>query len=136
MYKPHTSRLQHLPTALRAIGQRQRHNLIEPREFDLEATLVLSKLPFLTLTISCPQTTLTFSRMTKGPLTPPIVLYRMRGCTDIMRGSLSPAILAYGAPLSERDVELVVLRDGGGRGGMRERNGEVEVDLLEAAVEM
>ena len=31
----------------------------------------------------------TFSRMTSGPLTPPIVLYRMRGVTDIMRGSTS-----------------------------------------------
>jgi len=27
------------------------------------------------------------SRMTRGPFTPPMVLYRIRGWTDIMRGS-------------------------------------------------
>jgi hypothetical protein len=29
----------------------------------------------------------TLSRMTSGPFTPPMVLYRIRGWTDIMRGS-------------------------------------------------
>lgn len=37
----------------------------------------------------------TLSRMTNGPLTPPMVLYRNRGETFIMRGS-RPAMVAVG----------------------------------------
>ena len=32
--------------------------------------------------------------MTNGPLTPPMVLYRMRGVTEIMRGSTTSGMVA------------------------------------------
>jgi hypothetical protein len=36
----------------------------------------------------------TLSRITNGPFTPPMVLYRIRGVTEIMRGSTTSGIVA------------------------------------------
>lgn len=36
----------------------------------------------------------TLSRITNGPLTPPMVLYRILGVTEIMRGSTTSGIVA------------------------------------------
>jgi len=67
-----TSSFQHLSSPLRAIRQRKRHNLIVSWEFDLtEAPVSFTALPFTT------RSSLTFSRMTNGPFTPPMVLYRI-----------------------------------------------------------
>lgn len=83
-----TSCFKDLTRSLAAIGQRQGHDLVESREFDL-CFLVSAHAPSYLLLIS---RRLTLSKMTRGPLTPPMVLYRMRGVTDIMRGSTSPSL--------------------------------------------
>ena len=44
-----------------------------------------------------PRVRITFSKITRGPLTPPIVLYRMRGCIDVIRWSSSPAMTVAAA---------------------------------------
>ena len=77
-----TSSFQDLTRALGAIRQRQGDNLVVSGEFDLCAIGVSfsSRSP----SSSRPRT---LSRMTSGPFTPPMVLYRIRGWTDIMRGS-------------------------------------------------
>lgn len=68
--KAHTSGLQNLTTPLRAIGQRERHDLVETGEFDLypcrQRSVFLG--PMLAGFVR------TFSKITSGPLTPPIVL--------------------------------------------------------------
>jgi hypothetical protein len=57
----------------------------------------------------------TLSRTTNGPLMPPIVLYRMRGWTDIMRGSITSGMMAVVSASSRGwvSVEEVSLAAGG-----------------------
>jgi hypothetical protein len=86
----HTSGLQDLTGSLRAIRQRQGNNLIVSWEFNLFDHSISSFLPIPHLRIR------TFSKMTKGPLTPPMVLYRILGVTlydDDSRGSPMTAVL-------------------------------------------
>lgn len=82
-----TSSLKDLARSLRPIGKRQRHNLGVSREFDLEA---IASAPRRRHQMAREAFSCTFSRMTSGPLTPPTVLYRIRGTTeydDESRGS-------------------------------------------------
>ena len=79
-----TSSFKHLSRSLGAIRQSQRNNLIVSWEFDLCTA------PIRCLFVCGWHTMLTFSKMTKGPLTPPMVLYRILGVTrydDDSRGS-------------------------------------------------
>lgn len=88
-----TSSFEHLPRSFRAVGQGERYDLIVSREFDLHAKLVSAGRP----AVGHRQGRRTLSRMTNGPLTPPIVLYVMRGFTEAIRGSSSTeGILAGG----------------------------------------
>jgi hypothetical protein len=48
----------------------------------------------LLLTVSHVSKLRTLSRITNGPLTPPMVLYRILGVTEIMRGSTTSGIVA------------------------------------------
>lgn len=84
-----TSSFEDLTRALRAIRQRQGHNLVVPGEFDLSTNCVS-----FACFCSAPTTLRTLSRMTNGPLTPPIVLYRILGVTEIMRGSMMSGMVA------------------------------------------
>jgi hypothetical protein len=84
-----TSSFQHLARALSAIRQRQRHNLVIPREFDLCAVVI----SFRHVISECLRLH-TLSRTTNGPLMPPMVLYRILGWTDIMRGSITSGMMA------------------------------------------
>jgi hypothetical protein len=84
-----TSCFQHLTRALGAIRQRQGHNLVVPGELDLSATLISFRdIDFDHLRQR------TLSRTTNGPLMPPMVLYRILGWTDIMRGSITSGMMA------------------------------------------
>jgi hypothetical protein len=78
-----------LTRALGAIGERQGHDLVVSGEFDLVTK-------YVSLGRVSPELVVqrTLSRITNGPLTPPIVLYRIRGVTDIMRGSTMSGIVA------------------------------------------
>jgi hypothetical protein len=84
-----TSSFQHLARALGAVRQRQGHNLVVPGELDL-STATISFRDFG----SCDTRLRTLSRTTNGPLMPPMVLYRIRGWTDIMRGSITSGMMA------------------------------------------
>jgi hypothetical protein len=54
---------------------------------------------------------LTLSRITNGPLTPPMVLYRRRGVTDIIRGSRSGmAASVEGVWVTERNRKTLGVR--------------------------
>ena len=46
----------------------------------------------------------TLSKTTNGPLIPPMVLYRIRGWTDIMRGSIVSDMMAVVGASSEGGV--------------------------------
>lgn len=81
---PLTSSFQHLSRSLGAIRQCQSNNLIVSWEFNLYPAPI--SLPMI---CQC-NMTLTFSKMTRGPLTPPMVLYRILGVMlydDDSRGS-------------------------------------------------
>lgn len=117
-----TSSFEDLSRALGAIGQRKRDNLIEAGEFDLSTkcvSLCRAALELIWLR--------TLSRMTRGPLMPPMVLYRTRGWTDIMRGS-RVAMLAVLMSDLERWVSLKSAGFAGAKGGgLRDLGDEVEV---------
>ena len=80
---------QHLSRSLRSVGKCQGNNLIKPWEFDLEVI----KISILQLEESFIWRH-TLSSMTRGPFTPPIVLYRILGWTVVMRGSSIPGAMA------------------------------------------
>lgn len=86
-----TSGLEDLARPLRPVGERQGDNLIVPREFNLRVAASATAHANPTgQKPRCPGGTRTFSRMTRGPLTPPTVLYRILGTIeydDESRGS-------------------------------------------------
>jgi len=76
-----TSCLQNLTRALSAIGECQRHDFVEPWEFDLwQSRQLESGKQFFHMRR-------TLSKITRGPLIPPMVLYLILGVTDIILGS-------------------------------------------------
>lgn len=79
MLESRTSCLQHLTGSLGAIGKSQADDLVVSREFDLSTTR-----QFIPTRSAYP---LTASQMTRGPLTPPIVLYFSLGLIEVIRGS-------------------------------------------------
>jgi hypothetical protein len=114
-----TSSFQHLTGPLCAIGQSQTNNLIVSREFDLEPrkhnpTVVLV---FIRLT---------FSKMTKGPLIPPMVLYLILGVTLYDDDSLgSPMVADCWIMKMKRRLELSDRRKLQGDGENALRGGEL-----------
>jgi hypothetical protein len=89
IFEPLTSGFQHLARALGAVRQRQGHNLVVPGELDLSTTSISFRDFGSRYTRQR-----TLSSTTNGPLMPPMVLYRIRGWTDIMRGSITSGMMA------------------------------------------
>lgn len=107
-----TSRLEDLASAFGAIRQRQGYDLIVAGKFDLPSARISLRHTLQTL----PQPR-TLSRMTNGPLMPPMVLYRSRGVTEIMRGSKTSGMVGDG----ERSARYVSLGVGSGAVGLAAR---------------
>lgn len=96
-FPAHTSSFKDLTRSLWPIRKRQRHDLVISGKFDLYKSLSASALRIIfclgrrfivddsEYCRKCHSHTL--SKITSGPLTPPIVLYRIRGLMEVMRGS-------------------------------------------------
>lgn len=79
----HTSGFEHLTGPLCSIGESECDDLVEPREFDLIGAQYRQYCLIVMPVSAVAETTLlTLSRMTSGPLTPPTVLYRIRGTME------------------------------------------------------
>lgn len=88
-----TSSFQNLTRALSAIGKSECHDLIVSREFDLFCCQPASSKP-VRFGRWRPRT---LSRMTRGPLTPPTVLYRILGMTEYDEDSRGSAMMGDGS---------------------------------------
>lgn len=93
-----TSSFQHLPSSLGAIRQCQIDDLVVSGIFDL--SLVRSQALILS-----GRRDLTFSRTTSGPLTPPTVLYLIRGVTEYDDDSRGSAMVGSSAAPRQRALQ-------------------------------